>query len=152
MRPARVDPQRSQDLAERLLTVQHRAYRVEADLLGDDRIPPLHETVTQLQRAGLNWIAALDDSGHPTGAIAWTETVDHVDIDRLVVDPRVHRRGVGSALLVTLLSHASGRRTGVSTGRENSPAIRLYLQHGFERGDDREVLPGLWVTHLVHDG
>jgi len=31
------------ELAPRLLAIQHAAYAIEAALIGDDRIPPLHE-------------------------------------------------------------------------------------------------------------
>ena len=145
-----IDPAQDADLAERLLAVQHAAYRVEASLIGDSRIPPLHEDVQDLRQAGLNWIGAFD--GVPTrlvGALAWDENADEVDIDRLVVDPAVHRRGAGSALVRAMLSHTGTRRAIVSTGRGNLPAQVLYRGLGFQQLEDTEVEPGLWITHFV---
>ena len=73
-----------------------------------------------------------------------------VDIDRLVVRPDAHRRGVGSALVRDVLGRAAGRRTTVSTGRGNEPARRLYERLGFTHAGDDEVLAGLWVSRYVH--
>ena len=141
------------DLAVQLLHVQRAAYRVEAQLLGDDRIPPLHEPLEQLQQADLHWRGALDEhDGTLLGAVAWTETAGEVDIDRLVVDPDAHRQGTGSALVRAVLDRAAGRRTTVTTGRANHPALMLYERQGFSRLGDVEVLPGLWITRLDHAG
>ena len=45
---------------------------------------------------------------------------------------------------------AGTRRTTVSTARANDPARALYERLGFSPVKDREVLPGLWVTHYLH--
>ena len=41
-----IRPSEDEDLADGLLAIQRAAYRVEASLIGDDRIPALHEDVT----------------------------------------------------------------------------------------------------------
>ena len=46
-----VRPGADETLARSLLAVQHAAYAVEAALIGDDRIPPLHETLADLSAA-----------------------------------------------------------------------------------------------------
>ncbi|MEU8325548.1 hypothetical protein AB0C33_44875 [Nonomuraea sp. NPDC048881] len=78
------------------------AYAVEAVLIGDDRIPPLHEPLADLLPAPLTWVGAFDGAG--------------------------------------------GRTVLVSTGRDNTPARRLYEGYGFTWVNDAEVIPGLWVT------
>jgi hypothetical protein len=59
------------ELARGLLRVQHAAYAVEAALIGDDRIPPLHEGLDDLRSAPLLWLAAFT-GGALVGAVAWT--------------------------------------------------------------------------------
>lgn len=145
-----IDPAKDGELAHRLLVVQHAAYAVEASVIGDDRIPQLHEDVEELRAAPLNWLGAFDGDNQLIGAVAWVEVGQVVDIDRLVVDPAVHRRGVGRELVGSLLARAKNRRTTVSTGRENLPARMLYQRLGFDEVEDTEVVPGLWVTHLWH--
>lgn len=133
--------------AERLLAVQHAAYAVEAALIGDDRIPPVREDLAGLRAAAVHWLGALD-GGELLGAVAWSEPGDPaVDVERLVVDPRHHRRGVGRALVTELLRATSGPVV-VSTGRDNGPACRLYASLGFVPAGDAEVLPGLWVRRF----
>ncbi len=141
----RRDPVRDPLLAARLLDIQHAAYAVEARLIGDDRIPPLAEDVAALVAAGLDWLVATD-GGAVLGALGLRDTAEGVEIDRLVVDPAVARRGTGRALVAAVLADAAGRRVTVSTGRGNAPARRLYAQAGFRETGEREVLPGLWVV------
>lgn len=145
----RLDPARDPALAARLLRVQHAAYAVEARLIGDDRIPPLSEDAAALAAAGLDWLVATDGDA-VLGALGRRDTGDGVEIDRLVVDPAVARRGTGRALVAAALADAAGRRVTVSTGRDNAPARRLYASAGFRETGEREVLPGLWVVDAVH--
>ncbi|MEV1146399.1 GNAT family N-acetyltransferase [Micromonospora sp. NPDC049799] len=72
-----------------------------------------------------------------------------VDIDRLVVDPAAHRRGVGRALVTAVLDRAGSRRVLVATGRANRPARRLYETLGFAAATEEEVVPGLWITRYA---
>jgi len=146
-----VRPAQDAVLARALLELQRAAYAVEAELIGDDRIPPLHEQLDDLVRAPLSWLAAMVD-GRPVGAIAWSGGAGGLDVDRLVVAPGAQRAGVGRRLVQTVLDTAGSRRTTVSTARANTPARRLYEQLGFVRTWDVEVLPGLWVSHHVRDG
>ncbi len=141
----RVEPDADAGLAMALLNLQHAAYAIEAELIGDDRIPALHESVAALRGADLRWLVAFDGA-EPVAAIGWTEDESLVDIDRLVVAPRAHRRGLGSALVRTVVQHRRERGVPVSTGRDNPPARRLYEGLGFAHVEDREVLPGLWIS------
>lgn len=145
----RVVPAADASLARALLMVQHEAYATEAELIGDDRIPPLHEDLDALGSAPLMWVVALDD-GALLGAVAWTEEPSAVDVDRLVVARAARRRGVGTRLVGEVLHHSGLRSTTVSTGCANVPARRLYERLGFTNVGDREVLPHLWVTDYAY--
>lgn len=131
---------------ERVLEMQHAAYAIEADLIGDDRIPPLHETLDDLLAADLRWIGAFDGD-RLIGAIGVGETTNwEVEIDRLMVDPAHHRHGAGYSLVAEVIRRATERSVVVSTGRDNRPARRLYESFGFDHTGDDEVIPGLWVA------
>ena len=144
----RRDPAHDPLLAARLLEVQHAAYAVEARLIGDDRIPALHEDLAGLTSAGLSWLVAREGTT-VLGALGWRPTDTGIDVDRLVVDPAYARRGTGRALVVAVLDLAGERPVTVSTGRDNTPARRLYAQAGFRDVAEREVLPGLWIVELA---
>jgi ribosomal protein S18 acetylase RimI-like enzyme len=129
-------------VAEQLLALQRAAYRVEADLIGFDGIPPLHESLKELQAQPLEWIGLRADS-RIVAALAYRVERDLCDIDRLVVDPRYFGRGYGSALVASLLHHP---QITVSTGTANTPARRLYEKHGFQATGTREIAHGVTVT------
>ncbi|MFI6989954.1 GNAT family N-acetyltransferase [Nonomuraea wenchangensis] len=135
-------------LGGQLLAVQKAAYAVEAELIGDDRIPPLHESLAELRARDLRWLAAFD-GGELSGAVAWAESSDELDIDRLVVAPSMARRGIGRALVEAVLARAGGRRVVVSTGRDNVPARRLYEGLGFTLLGETEVIPKLWIARYA---
>lgn len=138
----------AEGVAEQLLRVQRAAYTVEAELVGDDRIPPLHEPVETLRRSGLRWLGAVED-GRVVAALAWADDDGVVDVHRLVVHPDGARRGTGRALVTKLLARTGRADVVVSTGRENVPARRLYESLGFVAGGEVEVLPGLVVTRYA---
>ncbi|MDI6627684.1 MAG: GNAT family N-acetyltransferase [Rhodococcus sp. (in: high G+C Gram-positive bacteria)] len=135
------DPAADLGLAEQILAVQKSSYAVEARLIGDNRIPLLHESVDDLRAANVHWLVARE--GHEIlGAAAWFEA----EIDRVVVAPHAHRRGIGRGLVDVMLNSIVGQRVQVATGRDNAPARRLYESLGFIHTEDQEVLPGLWLA------
>jgi GNAT superfamily N-acetyltransferase len=131
-------------VAEAVLELQRSAYRIEADLIESDDIPPLHETLGDLIEAPVAWLG-IRKGGDLVAALAYSSNGQTIDIDRLVVSPKMMRRGLGSALLRAL---PSGRRTSVSTGSRNEPAHRFYIAHGFVPVGETEPVPGLRVSHF----
>lgn len=129
--------------ARHLWELQRNAYRVEAALIGDDRIPPLHESEHELASAPLRWLVTFDGE-RIAGALGYLMDEESVDIDRLMIDPGYHRRGLGSALVREVMSLRA--RTIVATGRENAPARTLYEALGFTHDGDVEPVAGLWVS------
>ncbi|MGJ9421233.1 GNAT family N-acetyltransferase [Aeromicrobium sp. CF3.5] len=82
------------------------------------------------------------------GAVAWHDRPDHVEIDRVMVHPSAHRRGVGTALLKRVVEANEGRDLVVDTGRDNPPGLAMYAKQGFVAEGDIEAAPGLWLTRL----
>ena len=105
-------------LAERVVAIQQVAYRVEADLIGFDGIPPLHDTVSDVQTHRLKWLGSFDGETL-AGVIAWSVDDGVCDIDRLAVDPGFARRGHGRRLVASVLTHPT---VVVSTGTANAPS------------------------------
>ncbi len=144
MRTRRLTAEQVRVHAPQLLDLQHKAYAVEAELIGDDRIPPLHEAESDLLSSGLQWIASFDVDQQIAGAAGYAIDHDVVDLDRLMVSPAHHRKGLGTALVIDVMSLAP--ITLVATGRDNTPARRLYESLGFLHQSDFEPVPGLWVS------
>jgi ribosomal protein S18 acetylase RimI-like enzyme len=136
------------DAAE-LLALQRRAYRVEAALIGSEKIPPLRETLAQLQSCGETFLVARVD-GALAAAISWRYADDVLDVHRLFVDPCHFRRGLASALLRSATqAEPAARRVIVQTGAANAPAVRFYEREGFVRAGEVEPLPGLRVARFT---
>jgi len=135
--------------AVELLELQRRAYRVEADLIGSDEIPPLRETLAELQSCGETFLGARAD-GVLIAAISWRCDGETIDLHRLVVHPAHFRTGLGSALVrEALATEPRARHAVVQTGAANDPAIALYRREGFVATGVLEPLPGVHVTRFT---
>jgi ribosomal protein S18 acetylase RimI-like enzyme len=135
-------------VAAGVLELQRRSYAVEARLIGSDRIPPLHESLEELQGCGETFLGAYVE-GRLAAVISWKFDGATIDLHRLAVLPDFFRRGIGVALLrAALRSHPQARHAIAQTGAANEPAKQLYRGEGFAELGDREVLPGLWISQF----
>jgi len=141
------DPAADPYVVAAVLTLQHSSYAVEAAVIGDHRLPPLHEDEHALAAWRGRWVMAWDGVDL-VGATAWTEVDDHVEVAKVMVSPPAMRTGVGSAMLSRVLGVTDGRDVVVSTGRDNAPAVSFYVRHGFVREADVHVPPGIWTSRF----
>ncbi|MGN2641544.1 ribosomal protein S18-alanine N-acetyltransferase [Nocardia takedensis] len=125
----RVEPMRTGDIA--------RCVELEQLLFPED--DPWHAVAFRSELAAPHnrYFAARDDDGRMLGyaGIALLGDAEHpeAEVHTIGVDPVVHRGGVGTLLLETLLAEA-GKRGGpvfLEVRTDNEPAIALYAKHGF---------------------
>jgi ribosomal protein S18 acetylase RimI-like enzyme len=137
-----------------LWSLQHKAYRLEAELIGFHDIPPLLETRDMLSRSYEIFYGNHDDTGELLGAIAVEEeTPGKLTISRMMVDPNHFRKGVAGDLLEYVFQHYSGMEQFiVSTGKLNAPAVALYNKHGFVPVGVEEVVPGVELIEFHRSG
>lgn len=134
--------------AMRVLELQRTAYQIEADLIGNDNIPPLHESLSELQNCGETFYGYFVGEAL-AGATAYKLLGSTLDIHRLMVHPDFFRRGIARKLIEHIESlHPEAQRAIVQTGSMNLPAIKLYQQLGYRIVDTVEVLPSLLVTRF----
>jgi ribosomal protein S18 acetylase RimI-like enzyme len=128
--------------------LQRASYSVEAELIGFDGIPPLRESLQELHGCGESFLGVDDETGL-AGAVSWARLPDGtLDICRLMVHPRAHRRGIATALLDGLDRAEAARRAVVSTGTANHPAHALYRRRGFTPVETRWIAPAVSITIL----
>jgi ribosomal protein S18 acetylase RimI-like enzyme len=134
--------------ASQILELQRLAYRVEADLIGSDAIPALHENLEQLQNCDEIFYGFFEEQ-MLCGAISYKLERQTLDIHRLVVHPNHFRKGIARSLLEFVLKlEPHAEHCIVQTGALNTPAIHLYQKLGFTELEQREVAPNLWVCVL----
>ncbi|MCM3142091.1 GNAT family N-acetyltransferase [Brevibacillus sp. MER 51] len=129
---------------QKLWNMQQRAYRVEAEIIGTEDIPPLRESVEQLRTCGETFYGYMEE-GELAGAVSFMIEGETLDIHRMIVDPTHFRKGIASQLLASVHEHGCNKIV-VATGSLNEPAVRLYERHGFTLRDQKEVKPGLWLS------
>ena len=79
-------------------------------------------------------LIARDEAGHAVGFCSYWIVLDELHVNNLAVLPEQRRTGIGSALLVRLLSEAEARgvrQIFLEVRRSNGPATALYERFGF---------------------
>ncbi|MEH7109247.1 MULTISPECIES: GNAT family N-acetyltransferase [Bacillaceae] len=134
------------NLLQRLFSLQRSSYLIEAKLIDFYDIPPLKETIKDLVDSGEQFIGFFDED-ELVGALSYTMVGQELTICRLIVDPNHFRKGIAQKLLINLEENNNEISVfKVSTGRDNFPAIRLYLKNGFKWTSDMEVAPGFFIS------
>lgn len=126
----------------KVLEMQLNAYRVEAELLNVESLPPLKETIGNLDTA-FNDVFLAIEGDCIVGAIFIERSDFSILISKLIVDPIHFRKGIAKRLVEDCLNRFSGKEFHVSTARENVPAVNLYQNFGFLKIKEFEVEGGL---------
>ncbi|MGD8191921.1 GNAT family N-acetyltransferase [Brevibacillus ginsengisoli] len=137
-----------QETAKRIWELQIPSYEVEANLINFFEIPPLRETVEDLQKCGEIFYGLwMDDE--LAGAISYKREENTLDIHRMMVHPRHFRKGVASRLVEYVEQIEEGiEEILVSTGSKNTPAVNLYKRYGFEPIGELEIAPGVKLMNF----
>ncbi|MEW4372469.1 GNAT family N-acetyltransferase [Paenibacillus kandeliae] len=136
------------DTVRQIWSLQHIAYRIEAEMIGAKELPPLMDTVESLRTCGETFYGEVDEDGEIHGVVAvLREKPGTLTITRMMVHPNYGRRGIGSQLLNHVFAqHPQVPLYIVSTGTLNEPAVRLYRKAGFEPIEAFQVAPGVELT------
>jgi GNAT superfamily N-acetyltransferase len=137
---------RDRRIAEALVGLVRISYRIEAELIDDDAIPPLHESVDAITALDLTFLAITERGSEPVATPGYRLADGVLDIDRLAVHPRRFREGLARRLVDAVLEQVPHERAVVSTGQANHPARRLYERAGFTHRDDLAATPTLVIS------
>jgi len=128
--------------AGELLTLQRAAYLSEARSHNDLDLPPLLETLAEIE-------ARLDDpdlivlglrlAGRLVGSVRVRPRGATADLGRLVVAPDLQGHGLGTRLLTSVepLLPDTVERIELFTGEHSHANLRLYRRHGYVEFDRR---------------
>lgn len=95
------------------------------------------------------WVLPGRERDEVAGYLGLTVRRDHGHLDRLAVDPRLRRRGHGSALVARALDRFAARgarRITLTTQFDNRRAQPLYHRFGFRQTREQLTIYGRWLT------
>lgn len=124
------------DDAGEVLTLQRAAFVTEAQIYGDADMPPLTQTLAELQAELVENLGCVAfDGPRMVGAVRARRDGDLLLVGRLAVAPDMQGAGVGTLLLDAV--EQRGRRDGAReaelfTGRLSEANIRLYERQGYQ--------------------
>lgn len=135
--------------AGEVLTVQRAAFAGEAQAYADPFLPPLVETLAQLEAAiaaGQVLVARLD--GRLVGAVRRVLNGTEAEVGRLAVAPDLQGRGIGSRLLAAAEKLPGATTASLFTGHLSTVNLGLYHRRGYREFDRRSVSPGVDLVFL----
>ena len=127
----RIVDHKNAGISSQIHTIQQAAYTLESQLISYPNLPPLRQTITDIQTSLANFLACFTN-GKIVGILVYEIFDNNIDITSLTVAPTHFRQGIANQLLTHLeAKHPKIPRFTVSTAKKNKPAIRLYKKHQF---------------------
>src|SRR6188474_2429418 len=120
--------------AGEVLTIQRAAFVSEAMIYGSADMPPLAQTLEELEaelRDADGWVARIGP--RIVGAIRTRESDGLLLIGRIVIAPDVQGSGVGRMLLAAAEEHSHAAEAELFTGSLSEVNIRLYERCGYQQ-------------------
>lgn len=136
-------------VAEEIHRLQLASYKVEAEIIGSDQIPPLRETIEDIQTSKETYIGCFLEN-QIAGALSYEIMGNTLIICKLMVHPIHFRKGIASQLLSYLIQKEEYIPViKVSTGAKNVPAKKVYTNFGFQEKETIEIEKGLFITFFT---
>jgi len=139
--------------AEEILALQKLAYQSEAALVGDYSIPPLTQTLEDLQGCFGEWtILKIVQGRRIVGSVRGMVQDGTGHIGRLIVHPSYQRRGLGTRLMQEIESRLRvATRLELFTGEKSKGNIRLYERLGYRIFRRKKESDRLTLVYMEKD-
>lgn len=137
--------------AAAILALQKLAYVSEATIYDDYSLPPLMQTLPEIQAqfADHIFLKACRDDGSIVGSVRGIMQGDTCQLGRLIVHPDARRRGLAFRLMVALEERLpQARRWELFTGHKSAGNLRLYGRLGYGEFDRKVVSERLTLIFL----
>ncbi len=137
------------DLQE-ILDLQYLAYQSEAELFHDHDIPPLKQTLEDVQTEYQNGIIlkALDTQKTIIGSVRAHFVNGTVYIGKLIVHPQKQGQGIGTELLRAVETEYSGQRYELFTSNRSIRNIALYQRLGYNIFAQKKITEEMDFVYL----
>lgn len=112
--------------------LQVAAYSTEARQIGNTNLPPLRNTIGDIQDSGCLSLGVYRGA-KLIGCLMFKRSGGAIDVHRLMVSPSNFRSGIATQLLHYLGQHEPGSPVIVTAAARNRAAIMLYRKWGFRK-------------------
>lgn len=138
------------DDLEEILELQYLAYQSEAKLFGNMDIPPLKQTIEEVydefQKGVI--LKAVDDRGVIIGSVRAYQGGGTVYIGKLMVHPKMQKKGIGTKLLLEIENEYPNQRYELFTSTRSERNIALYQKLGYKIFDEKQVTEELKFVYM----
>ncbi len=136
------------ETAKRVIKLQMASYKIEAEIIGFYEIPPLKDTIDSLI-ACEEIFYGYNINDDLAGVISYKIIENILDIHRVAIHPMFFRRGIAVELVNFIEKLGSNINiVAVCTGKENLPAVNLYLKNGYKKKKDIEISKDIYLTEF----
>lgn len=126
-------------VASKIHNVFQSSYKVEKEILGLERFPPLDRSIKDIMTSktifyGISHFPNKneDKKRHKiSGICELSREENKLTIDSLTVIPAIFRLGIATELLQFIIRYYNKEVIYVSTAAANTPAVNLYKKNGF---------------------
>lgn len=138
-----------EDLKE-ILELQYLAYQSEAKLFENTDIPPLKQTIEEVYDEFQKGIILkeVDDKGVIIGSVRAYQKGRTVYIGKLIVHPKMQKKGIGTKLLLEIENEYPKQRYELFTSTKSIDNIRLYERLGYKIFKEELVSQELQFVYL----
>jgi GNAT superfamily N-acetyltransferase len=138
-----------EDLQE-ILNLQYHAYQSEAELCNNPNIPPLTQTLKDMDlefERGI-FLKMLDDDGRIVASVRAHSDNGVLHIGKLMVRPDLQGQGLGTKLLKEIERTCPHERYELFTSTKSERNIKLYERIGYVKFKERDMGGGLNFVYL----
>lgn len=135
---------------QKILDLQYLAYQSEARLFDNQDIPPLKQTLTDVENEFQKGIIlkVLDHDKTIIGSVRAFCDNETVYIGKLMVHPKMQKKGIGTKLLLEIENEYPNQRYELFTSARSEKNIALYQKLGYKIFDEKQVTEELRFVYM----
>lgn len=137
------------DLKE-ILELQYLAYQSEAKLLNNYDIPPLKQTLKEMEKEFYNgmFLKFINDNNIIIGSVRVHKKEGTSYIGKLIVHPNYQKRGIGTKLLQEIEKLCVSKRYELFTSSKSLINIKFYEKAGYKIFKEQKINENLKFIYL----